>query len=150
MRVATRIIAPLALSGVLAACGIRAPTGASLPAEFPADFPTPPSAKLITAAGPLPFMPAELRGITAQWTSTLSKDELTAFYARTHGAWAPYRSSVQGPSAGPITLGTILLLTHEDDGMTATVAVGMTNTIDSGTLVQVTILPRRPLPSPSP
>jgi hypothetical protein len=95
-------------------------------------------------------MPAEVRGMTAQWSSTLSKEELTAYYARAHGGWVPYRDSVQGPSAGPITLGTILLLVHATDGLSASVVVGMTNTIDSGTLVQVTILPPRPSPSPSP
>jgi hypothetical protein len=88
--------------------------------------------------------------MTAQWSSTLSKDELMAYYAQRHGGWAPYQNTVQGPSAGPISLGTIFLLVHAGDGLSASVVVGMTNTIDSGTLVQVTILPPRASPSPSP
>ena len=49
---------------------------------------------------------------------------------------------------GPVTLGTIFVLRHDGDGLTATVGVGMSNMIDSGTLVQATILPARPSPSP--
>ena len=88
--------------------------------------------------------------MTAQWSSSLSKDELTAFYARPHGAWVPYRSAIEGPGAGPITLGTMLFLTHTADGIFASISVGMTNPIDKGTLVQVTILPAPPSASPVP
>jgi hypothetical protein len=54
------------------------------------------------------------------------------------------------PSAGPVNLGTVYLLVHDGDGQGATVGVGMSNMIDNGTLVQATILPPRPSPSPSP
>jgi hypothetical protein len=137
----------------LVACGVRIPSAlgeAALPKEFPADFPIPPSSKLLTATGPLPFMPPEARGISAQWTSTLSRAELESFYAKPHGAWRPKGTPLTMPSAGPVNLGTVYLLVHDGDGQSATVGVGMSNMIDNGTLVQATILPSRPSPSPSP
>jgi hypothetical protein len=88
--------------------------------------------------------------MTVQWSSTLSKADLVSFYSTPHGLWAPYEKPVEGPSAGPITLGTVFLLRHGGDGMSATVSVGMTNAIDKGTLVQATILPPRASPSPTP
>lgn len=124
------------------------PGGASLPQEFPADFPIPPSSKLLSATGPMPFMPAEMRGITAQWTSTLTRAELESFYAKSHPAWRLIGAPVRPPTAGPVSLGTIFVLVHDGDGIGATVAVGMSNMIDDGTLVQATILPPRPSPSP--
>jgi hypothetical protein len=150
VRASSRLAATLALSGVLSGCGFSVPTTAALPSEFPADFPKPPSARLITATGPLPFVPAEVRTIAVQWSSTLSKADLVSFYATPHGLWAPYEKPVEGPTAGPITLGTVFLLRHGADGMSATVSVGMTNAIDKGTLVQATILPPRASPSPTP
>jgi hypothetical protein len=147
---ALRFVATIAIGVVLSSCSFSGPTTAALPSEFPADFPKPPSAKLITATGPLPFVPAEVRTISVQWSSTLSKADLVSFYSTPHGRWAPYDKPVEGPGAGPITLGTVFLLRHDGDGMTATVSVGMTNAIDKGTLVQATILPPRAIPSPTP
>jgi hypothetical protein len=135
----------------LTGCDVRVPSpfgAVSLPKEFPSDFPTPPSSKLLSATGPLPFMPAEVRGITAQWTSTLTRAELESFYAKDHAAWRLKGAPVTPPTAGPVTLGTIFVLSHDGDGITATVGVGMSNMIDKGTLVQATILPSRPSPSP--
>ena len=135
----------------LAACGARVPSpfaGPSLPAEFPSDFPIPPSSKLLSAAGPFPFVPAEVRGITAQWSSTQSRAELESFYAKSHAAWRVKGTPLTPPAAGPVSLGTIFLLSHEGDGVIATVSVGLSNMIDNGTLVQVTILPPRASPSP--
>ena len=65
----------------------------------------------------------------------------------------PCRVAAEGapltpPAAGPVTLGTIFVFSHDGDGITATVGVGMSNMIDDGTLVQATILPARPSPSP--
>src|SRR5206468_9355782 len=54
----------LALIVLLAGCNGQVPSpfgSASLPQEFPSDFPTPPSSKLTSATGPLPFVPAEMR-----------------------------------------------------------------------------------------
>ena len=141
----------LALIVPLAGCDVRVPSpfgAASLPKEFPSDFPTPPSSKLQSATGPLPFVPAELRGITAQWTSTLTRAELLSFYAKDHAAWRLTGAPLTPPTAGPVTLGTIFVMRHDGDGLTATVGVGMSNMIDNGTLVQATILPARPSPSP--
>jgi len=141
----------LALIVPLAGCDIQLPApygGASLPKEFPSDFPIPPSSKLLTATGPLPLVPAEARGITAQWTSTLTRAELESFYAKRHDAWRPSGAPITPPTAGPLTLGTIFVLRHDGDGVTATIGVGMSNIIDDGTLVQATILPARPSPSP--
>ena len=126
---------------------IRCPVGL-VPKEFPSDFPTPPSSKLQSATGPLPFVPAELRGITAQWTSTLTRAELVSFYAKDHAAWRLTGAPLTPPTAGPVTLGTIFVMRHDGDGLTATVGVGMSNMIDNGTFVQATILPARPSPSP--
>ena len=141
----------LALIVPLAGCDVRVPSpfgAASLPKEFPSDFPTPPSSRLQSATGPLPFVPAELRGITAQWTSTLTRAELVSFYAKDHAAWRLTGAPLTPPTAGPVTLGTIFVMRHDGDGLTATVGVGMSNMIDNGTLVQATILPARPSPSP--
>ena len=141
----------LALILPLAGCSGQVPSpfgSASLPQEFPSDFPTPPSSKLISATGPLPFVPAEMRGITAQWTSTLTRAELESFYTKRHAAWGVVGKPFTPPAAGPMTLGTIFILLHDGDDITATVGVGMSNMIDSGTLVQATILPARPSPSP--
>jgi hypothetical protein len=93
-------------------------------------------------------MPAEVRGMTAQWTSTLSRAELESFYAKDHAAWRVRGAPITPPAAGPVSLGTIFLLSHEGDGLTATVSVGLSNMIDNGTLVQATILAARPPPSP--
>jgi len=120
----------------------------SLPKEFPADFPTPPSSKLVMASGPLPFMPPQLRGMTAQWSSTLTRAELETFYGKPHPAWRLNGAPITGPNAGPLTVGTLFLLVHDSDGIVATVSVGASNMIDSGVLVQATILPARPSPSP--
>jgi hypothetical protein len=136
---------------LLAACDVRVPSpfgGASLSKEFPADFPIPPNSRLLSAAGPYPFMPAEVRGMTAQWTSTLSRAELESFYAKDHAAWRVRGAPITPPAAGPVSLGTIFILSHEGDGLTATVSVGLSNMIDNGTLVQATILAARPPPSP--
>jgi hypothetical protein len=40
------------------------------------------------------------------------------------------------------------VLRHDGDGIAATVSVGASNMIDGGVLVQATILPARPSPSP--
>jgi len=93
-------------------------------------------------------MPPEARGVTAQWSSTLTRAELETFYGKPHAAWRVKGAPFTPPAAGPVTLGTIFLLSHDGDGQSATVGVGMSNTIDKGTLVQVTILPPRPSPSP--
>jgi len=63
---------------------VARPATPSLPDGFPSDFPVPPNARLITASGPLPFVPAEMRAITAQWSSALSRAELEAFYRAPH------------------------------------------------------------------
>jgi hypothetical protein len=146
-RAAALVFALIALTG----CDVQVPSSGgsvSLPKEFPADFPTPPHSKLVLASGPLPFVPAEMRGMTAQWSSTLTRAELEAFYGDTHAAWRLSGAPITGPSAGPISLGTIFVLRHDGDGITATVSVGASNMIDSGILVQATILPARPSPSP--
>lgn len=150
-RRALRAALLLGLIVPLAACGVKVPSvfgEASLPAEFPADFPIPPSSKLLTATGPLAFMPPEARGMTAQWSSTLTRAELESFYGKPHEAWRVKGAPFSPPAAGPVTLGTIFVLWHDGDGQSATVGVGMSNTIDKGTLVQATILPPRPSPSP--
>src|SRR5207247_4179492 len=53
-----------------------------------------------------------------------------------------------GPGSAPPSLGPIVpsavFLTHVSDRLSATIAIGMPNPIDSGTLVAVTIVPRRP------
>lgn len=102
------------------------------------------------ATGPLPFMPAELRGMTAQWSSTLTRSELETFYGRPHAAWQLIGAPITGPAAGPVSLGTIFVLRHDGDGIGASVSVGASNVIDNGTLVQATILPARVRPSLSP
>jgi len=141
----------LALIVPLAGCDLQIPSSGgtvSLPKEFPADFPTPPSSKLVMASGPLPFMPPQLRGMTAQWSSTLTRAELETFYGKPHPAWRLNGAPITGPNAGPLTVGTLFLLLHDGDGIVATVSVGASNMIDSGVLVQATILPARPSPSP--
>src|SRR5881397_1711831 len=103
---AALVLALVALAG----CDVRIPTSGgsvSLPKEFPADFPTPPSSKLVLATGPLPFVPAEMRGMTAQWSSTLTRAELETFYGKAHVAWRLTGAPITGPSAGPVSLGTI-------------------------------------------
>ena len=102
------------------------------------------------ATGPLPFLPPEMRGMTAQWSSTLSRAELESFYGKSHAAWRLSGAPITGPSAGPVSLGTIFVLVHDSDGIGASVSVGATNMIDNGVLVQATILPARPFPSSSP
>ena len=138
---------------LLVGCSVSVPSsgGVSLPADFPTDFPTPPNAKLLSAFGPLPFVPQEARGFSAQWSSTLSRAELETFYSAPHPPWHPQSSPIAAPSTGPIpiSLPTIFLLVRESDGMHATVNVGMSNIIDKGTLVQATIIPAPPSPSPS-
>jgi hypothetical protein len=146
-RTATLVLALLALGG----CDVQVPSSGgsvSLPKEFPSDFPTPPSSKLVMATGPLPFVPPEMRGMTAQWSSTLSRAELETFYGKPHAGWRLTGAPITGPSAGPVSLGTLFLLVHDGDGIGASVSVGASNMIDSGVLVQATILPGRPLPSP--
>ena len=146
-----RAVALLIVTVVLAGCGgVQVPgSGAvALPNEFPADFPIPPSSKLLLASGPLPFVPAEMRGITVQWSSSLSRAELDTFYSKAHGGWRLKGAPVTPPSAGPVSLGTIYLLLHDGDGIGATVSVGASNMVDSGVLVQATILPARPSPPP--
>jgi hypothetical protein len=143
---AALVVALLALAG----CNVQMPPpdgSVSLPKEFPADFPTPPSSRLLLATGPLPFVPAEMRGMTVQWSSTLTRAELESFYGKSHAAWRLRGAPITGPNAGPVSLGTIFVLAHEGDGITATVSVGASNMIDSGILVQATILPPRPSPS---
>jgi hypothetical protein len=146
-RAASLVLALVAL----AACDVRIPSeggSISLPKEFPADFPIPPSSKLLLAQGPLPFVPPEMRGMTAQWSSTLSRAELESFYGKSHASWKPYGAPITGPSAGPLSLGTIFVLRHDGDGVGASVSVGASNMIDSGILVQATIIPARTLPAP--
>jgi hypothetical protein len=146
-RSAALVLALVALAG----CDVQMPSAGgslSLPKEFPADFPIPPSSKLVLVQGPLPFAPAELRGMTAQWSSTLTRAELESFYAKPHPAWRPIGKPIEGPSAGPISLGTMFVLRHDGDAVTATVSVGVSNMIDDGILVQATILPARASPSP--
>ncbi len=135
----------------LAGCDVQIPQpggSVSLPKEFPADFPTPPDSKLLMATGPLPFLPPEMRGMTVQWSSTLTRAELESFYGKSHAAWRLSAAPISGPSAGPVSLGTLFLLMHDGDGLAATVSVGASNMIDNGILVQATILPARPSPSP--
>lgn len=102
------------------------------------------------ATGPLPFLPPQMRGMTVQWSSTLSRAELESFYEKPHAAWRLSAAPISGPSAGPISLGTLFLLRHDVDGLAATVSVGASNMIDSGILVQATIIPARLSPSASP
>jgi len=97
----------------------------SLPDGFPADFPAPP-----------------------QWSSALSRAELEAFYRAPHPGWRATGPGSAPPSLGPIALPSAVFLTHVSDGLAATIAIGMPNPIDSGTLVAVTIVPRRPSSSP--
>jgi hypothetical protein len=123
-------------------------TSVSLPKEFPADFPIPPSSKLLLATGPLPFLPEDMRGMTAQWSSTLTRADLESFFGKAHAAWKPYGAPITGPSAGPVSLGTIFVLRHDGDGVAASVSVGASNMIDTGILVQATIIPARTLPAP--
>jgi hypothetical protein len=147
VRSAALVLALVALAG----CDVRIPSSGgsvSLPTEFPADFPIPPSSTLVLATGPLPFLPADMRGMTAQWSSTLSRAELESFYGKPHAAWKLYGAPITGPSAGPVSLGTIFVLRHDGDGITASVSVGASNVIDDGILVQATIIPARALPSP--
>jgi hypothetical protein len=141
------VLAVVALTG----CDVRIPTSGgtvSLPNEFPADFPVPPNSKLVLAQGPLPFVPPEMRVMTAQWSSTLTRAELESFYGKPHPAWRISGKPIEAPSTGPISLGTMFVLRHDGDGITATVSVGVSNMIDNGILVQATILPARPSPPP--
>ena len=133
---------------LLAGCVVARPATPSLPDGFPSDFPVPPNARLITASGPLPFVPAEMRTITAQWSSALSRAALEAFYRAPHPGWRATGPGSAPPSLGPIALPSAVFLTHVSDGLAATIAIGMPNPIDSGTLVAVTIVPRRPSSSP--
>jgi hypothetical protein len=147
VRAAALVLALVALAG----CDVQIPSpdgSVSLPNEFPADFPTPPSSKLVLAQGPLPFVPAEMRGMTAQWSSTLSRAELESFYGKPHPKWRLIGKPIEGPSVGPVSLGTMFVMRHDGDGITATVSVGVSNAIDNGILVQATILPARSSPSP--
>ena len=146
-RSAALVLALVALAG----CNVQMPSssgGVTLPKEFPADFPTPPSSKLVLATGPLPFVPADMRGMTVQWSSTLSRAELESFYGKSHAPWQLSGAPITSPSAGPVSLGTLFVLRHDGDGIAATVSVGASNMIDDGTLVQATILPSRLSPSP--
>jgi len=147
VRSAALVLALVALAG----CDVRIPSSGgsvSLPTEFPTDFPIPPSSTLVLATGPLPFLPADMRGMTAQWSSTLTRAELESFYGKPHAAWKLYGAPITGPSAGPVSLGTLFLLRHDGDGIAASVSVGASNMIDNGILVQATIIPARALPSP--
>ena len=110
---------------LLAGCVVARPATPSLPDGFPADFPAPP-----------------------QWSSALSRAELEAFYRAPHPGWRATGPGSAPPSLGPIALPSAVFLTHVSDGLAATIAIGIPNPIDSGTLVAVTIVPRRPLPSP--
>ena len=146
-RSALLVLALVALAG----CDIRIPASGgsvSLPNEFPVDFPIPPSSKLVLVQGPLPFVPPEMRVMTAQWSSTLTRAELESFYGKPHPAWRLSGKPIEAPSAGPISLGTMFVLRHDRDGLTATVSVGVSNMIDDGVLVQATILPARSSPPP--
>ena len=146
-RSAILVLAIVALTG----CDVHIPSEGetvSLPKEFPSDFPIPPSSKLVLASGPLPFLPEDMRGMTAQWSSTLTRAELESFYAKPHAAWKPYGAPITGPSAGPVSLGTIFVLRHDGDRLAASVSVGASNMIDNGILVQATIIPPRAVPSP--
>jgi hypothetical protein len=148
---ALRAALALALIGALVGCDVQMPSSGgtvSLPKEFPADFPIPPRAKLLLASGPFPFMPPELRGMTVQWSSTLSRAELESFYSSRHAAWRLNGAPITPPTAGPVSLGTLFVLWHEGDGISATVSVGASNMIDSGILVQATIIPARSSPPP--
>lgn len=147
VRSAALVLALVALAG----CDVRIPSSGgsvSLPTEFPTDFPIPPSSTLVLATGPLPFLPADMRGMTAQWSSTLTRAELESFYGKPHAAWKLYGAPITGPSAGPVSLGTLFVLRHDGDGIAASVSVGASNMIDNGILVQATIIPARALPSP--
>ncbi len=86
--------------------------------------------------------------MTAQWSSTLTRAQLESFYGKPHPAWRLNGAPITGPSAGPVSLGTLFLLLHDGDGIAASVSVGASNMIDNGVLVQATILPARPSPSP--
>jgi len=146
-RAAALVLGLVALAG----CDVQMPSSdgnVSLPKEFPGDFPTPPSSKLVLAQGPLPFVPAEMRGMTAQWSSTLTRAELESFYGKPHPKWRLIGKPIEGPSVGPISLGTMFVMRHDGDGITATVSVGVSNAIDDGILVQATILPARASPPP--
>jgi hypothetical protein len=150
-RRALRAALVLGVIGALAGCDMQVPSSGgtvSLPKEFPADFPVPPSSKLVLATGPLPFVPAEMRGMTAQWSSTLTRAELESFYSKSHAAWRLRGTPITGPSAGPVSLGTLYVMVHDGDGIGATVSVGASNMIDNGVLVQATIIPARASPSP--
>ena len=147
VRSAALVLALVALAG----CDVRIPSSGgsvSLPTEFPTDFPIPPSSTLVLATGPLPFLPADMRGMTAQWSSTLTRAELESFYGKPHAAWKLYGAPITGPSAGPVSLGTLFVLRHDGDGIAASVSVGASNMIDSGILVQATIIPSGTLPPP--
>ena len=146
-RAAALILALAAIAG----CGASLPSAGqevSLPKEFPPDFPIPPSSKLIMATGPLPFVPAEMRGMTVQWSSTSSRADLETFYGRARAGWRLIGAPITAPSAGPVSLGTVFVLRHDGDGIGASVSVGALNVIDSGVLVQATILPARSSPPP--
>ena len=147
VRSAALVLALVALAG----CDVRIPSSGgsvSLPTEFPTDFPIPPSSTLVLATGPLPFLPADMRGMTAQWSSTLTRAELESFYGKPHPKWRLIGKPIEGPSVGPISLGTMFVMRHDGDGITATVSVGVSNAIDDGILVQATILPARASPPP--
>jgi len=98
--------------------------------------------------GPLPFLPAEIRGTTVEWTSSLSRPELETFYRARHPGWIPSSLATSPPSLGPIPLPGTFLLRRVTDGALASIVIGMPNPIDSGTLVAVTIVPGRPAPTP--
>src|SRR5439155_20662969 len=85
-----------------------------------------------------------------QWSSALSRAELEAFYRAPHPGWRPIGPGSAPPSLGPIALPSAVFLTHVSDGLAATIAIGIPNPIDSGTLVAVTIVPRPPSSSPYP
>ena len=74
---------------VLVGCAVGRPGAPALPDGFPADFPIPPGARLVAVTGPLPFLPAEIRGTTVEWTSSLSRPELETFYRAPHPGWIP-------------------------------------------------------------
>src|SRR5438552_15098975 len=119
-RTAALVLTLVALGG----CDVRVPSSGgsiSLPKEFPSDFPTPPSSKLVMATGPLPLLPPEMRGMTAQWSSTLSRAELESFYGKPHPAWRLSGAPITAPSAGRVSLVTIFVLLHDGDGVGASV-----------------------------